>query len=125
MPCRLSAHLIFSFLLTACTTSGDSGPGDAGTSAIGTPVTGTTLSPDDALVYRCRGLEFTAQFSPERMDIWLQGEHHALQRERSASGIRYAAGNIEFFGKGREGMLQVGDIAYADCREGAEPDPLQ
>ncbi|WP_116365184.1 MliC family protein [Parahaliea mediterranea] len=89
-----------------------------------TDLSGIELSPDDAFVYQCNGGAFTAQFGPERMDVWLNGKHYRLAQQRSGSGVRYGEGDVLFVGKGRDGSLEIGDVIYRNCHTDTDAKPL-
>jgi membrane-bound inhibitor of C-type lysozyme len=42
----------------------------------------------------------------------VNGESHILERQRTASGARYAGDDIDFWNKGGESMLNVGGHLY-------------
>jgi putative lipoprotein len=67
------------------------------------------------LVYDCNGFEFTARLGPGEMALWLPDRYVVLSQVRSASGTKYHEGDIEFWSKGEEALLMVGDRQYLNC----------
>jgi putative lipoprotein len=67
------------------------------------------------LVYDCNGFEFTARLGPGEMALWLPDRYVVLSQVRSASGTKYQEGDIEFWSKGDEAMLTVGNEQYLNC----------
>ena len=53
---------------------------------------------------------------PETIRLALPDGEHVLQRERSASGARYVAGEIMFWNKGDEALLDIGGVQH-ECRK--------
>lgn len=66
-------------------------------------------------IYECDDYTFTAHYRPGEMALWLRDGQRVLPQVRSGSGVRYSDGEVEFFGKGDEGMLSIGDTQYRDC----------
>lgn len=56
---------------------------------------------------------------PETAELTVNGGNHLLQRQRSASGARYVGPEVEFWNKGREAMLRLGESRY-DCSAAQE-----
>jgi len=53
---------------------------------------------------------------PETLELTLNGETHILEQQRTASGARYAGDDIDFWNKGSESMLTIGEHRYT-CTE--------
>lgn len=73
------------------------------------------------LVYECPGREdatfrFTARLGPGEMAVWVDDRYLVLSRVRSASGIKYLEGDVLFWLKGEEALLNIGSRHYAGCR---------
>jgi membrane-bound inhibitor of C-type lysozyme len=71
-----------------------------------------------ASVFDCGdNLSVTVAFvGPETIRINLPDGSHTLQRERSASGARYAAEGILFWNKGDEALLDIGGVEH-NCKK--------
>lgn len=67
-------------------------------------------------VYDCSGLQVTARLGPGEMALWLPGRYVILSRVRSASGVKYREGDIQFWTHGEEASLTIGDDHYGSCR---------
>jgi membrane-bound inhibitor of C-type lysozyme len=52
----------------------------------------------------------------ETVELVFAGDTYRLPRERAASGARYAEGNVSFWNKGDEAMLQVDDVRVTCSR---------
>jgi putative lipoprotein len=68
------------------------------------------------LVYDCNGFEFVTRLGPGEMALWLPQRYIVLSEVRSASGAKYEEGDVLFWSKGDEAMLQVGEVEYQGCR---------
>ena len=73
------------------------------------------------LVYECPGPEgevheFVARLGPGEMALWLDDRYLVLSQVRSASGVKYEEGDVMFWMKGEEAMLDAGAERYRDCR---------
>ena len=68
--------------------------------------------------YRCREeAMLSVIYEGDGAQVWFDGRHYALGRERSASGARYGDGTVTFDTKGVLGTLRRGDAALAqDCQ---------
>lgn len=65
-------------------------------------------------LYRCRGQKMlNVLFAGDTAQVWYDGAHYALARERSASGARYAGGGAMFDTQGVMGSLRKGDRVLA------------
>ena len=67
------------------------------------------------MVYDCNGYDFIARLGPGEIAIWLPDRYLVLSQVRSASGTKYQEGDVEFWSKGDEAMLVVGDRQYLNC----------
>jgi len=67
------------------------------------------------LVYDCNGFEFTARTGPGEIAVWLPDRYLVLSQVPSGSGAKYQEGDIEFWSKGDDAMLTVGDQQYLNC----------
>ena len=52
---------------------------------------------------------------PETIEVTVDGERYIMPRQRAASGARYVGDGAEFWNKGDEALLIVGDRRY-ECR---------
>jgi putative lipoprotein len=68
------------------------------------------------LVYECTGLEFVTRVGPGEMALWLEDRYVVLSQVRSASGTKYQEGDLLFWSKGDEAMLEIDGVRYEDCR---------
>ena len=68
------------------------------------------------LVYECLGYEFLARVGPGEMAVWLQDEYRVLSQVRSASGVKYEEGDVQFWSKGEEAFIRVAGQRYPDCQ---------
>ena len=68
------------------------------------------------LVYECTGAEFIARVGPGEMALWLEDRYLVLSQVRSASGTKYEEGDVMFWSKGEEALLEVDGQRYNDCR---------
>ncbi|MCP5147339.1 MAG: MliC family protein [Pseudomonadales bacterium] len=83
--------------------------------ATANPHAGQRLLPR-TLVYDCSGFEFVTRVGPGEMALWLPGRYLVLSQVRSASGSKYQEGDIVFWSKGDNAMLQLADVEYPQCR---------
>jgi uncharacterized membrane protein/membrane-bound inhibitor of C-type lysozyme len=67
------------------------------------------------MVYDCNGYDFIARLGPGEMAVWLPDRYVILSQVRSASGTKYVEGDIEFWSKGDEAMVTVGDQQHFNC----------
>lgn len=67
------------------------------------------------MVYDCNGYDFTARLGPGEMAVWLPDRYVILSQVRSASGTKYVEGDIEFWSKGDDAILNVGDQQHLNC----------
>lgn len=75
-----------------------------------------------AVPFRCGSLELTARFEAEAVDLVMHGGQHRLVQAPAASGARYegriAGLPAEFWNKGREASLRVGQAELPTCQQG-------
>ena len=67
------------------------------------------------MVYDCNGYDFIARLGPGEMAVWLPDRYVILSQVRSASGTKYVEGDIEFWSKGDEAVLNVGSQQHLNC----------
>lgn len=67
------------------------------------------------MVYDCNGYDFIARLGPGEMALWLPEHYVILSQVRSASGTKYVEGDIEFWSKGEQAMLTIGNQQYLNC----------
>jgi putative lipoprotein len=97
------AALVLCALLVAC--AGNSGkPGRV-----------PPLSAGQTLVYECGEYEFVVRAGADEVALYLPDDYRVLGRVRSASGARYEDGELVFWSKGDEAMLDVGAKRYRGC----------
>ena len=109
MNLKARTTLIASLVLAACAGQADDTP------------PGNDFQPDSrplakTLVYECTGIEFITRLGPGEMALWLDDRYLVLSQVRAASGTRYEEGEVMFWSKGEEAMLEVGGVRYSDCR---------
>ena len=64
--------------------------------------------------FRCRdGKMMSVVYAGDAAQLWFDGAHYALARERSASGARYGDGAVTFDTKGVLGSLRTGEAFLA------------
>ena len=59
--------------------------------------------------FNCEGLPLNAEFLDPELRIEISNQQHNLRRAHAASGARYIGANAEFWTKGSEARLQLGD----------------
>ncbi|MCB1856026.1 MAG: MliC family protein [Halieaceae bacterium] len=74
-------------------------------------------------VYACGDFEFVTRTGPGELALWLPRRYLVLSQVRSASGAKYQEGDVVFWSKGAEALLQVGDREYLGCRQQPERAP--
>lgn len=109
MTLNTRAALLASVLLSACAGQADE------------PERAADFHPDSrplakTLVYECTGIEFISRLGPGEMALWLDERYLVLSQVRAASGTRYEEGEVMFWSKGDEAMLEVDGVRYSDCR---------
>ena len=57
---------------------------------------------------------------PETVELVFGGETYVLPRERSASGAKYASGDVSFWNKGDEATIEAGSSRHVCTRNAAE-----
>lgn len=103
--------LLLSLLVTTACAGG--GAPDSGGVAPG--ATQALRETGRTLVYECDAGDFIVRTGPGEIALWLEDRYRVLSQVRSASGTRYAEGDIVFWSKGDEAMLDVGDARYRNC----------
>lgn len=81
----------------------------------------SALQPDSrpmakTLVYECAGAEFITRLGPGEMALWFEDRYLVLSQVRSGSGTRYQEGDVSFWSKGDEALLEIDGVRYSDCR---------
>ncbi|KZX60372.1 hypothetical protein A3709_12345 [Halioglobus sp. HI00S01] len=66
-------------------------------------------------VYECTGMDFMTRVGPGEMAIWLEDRYLVLSQVRAASGSKYVEGDVMFWSKGHDVLLEVDGIRYSDC----------
>ncbi|QFU76548.1 hypothetical protein EY643_13265 [Halioglobus maricola] len=66
-------------------------------------------------VYECADIEFMTRVGPGEMALWLEDRYVVLSQVRAASGTKYQEGDILFWSKGQEAILEVDGLRYSDC----------
>lgn len=78
------------------------------------PVADTDIQ---TFVYECPdGYSFVARTRNGKVWLFLPGETVDLPRVRSASGVKYAAGDITFWSKGDDALVETADSRHTGCR---------
>lgn len=74
----------------------------------------------DATLLNCTGgLKASFRFvGPETVELEWGGERYLLNQARSASGARYVGADAEFWNKGADSMLRIGESRY-ECKSPA------
>jgi len=68
------------------------------------------------LVYECTDGEFISRVGPGEMALWLEDRYVVLSQVRSGSGTKYVEGDITYWSKGDEVLLEVAGRRYQNCR---------
>jgi len=68
------------------------------------------------LVYQCDGLDFAVRQGPGEVAVHLPDRMLVLPQVRTASGAKYQEGDVTFWSKGDEALLELGAERYAGCR---------
>lgn len=81
---------------------------------------GEDFTPDSrpmsqTMVYECTGIEVIARVGPGEMALWLPDRYLVLSQVRAASGTRYEEGDVMFWSKGDDVLLEIGPERYTDC----------
>lgn len=92
------------------------GGGEAPESAANETVRPDQRSLSRTMVYDCNGFDFVTRLGPGEMALWLPQRYLVLSQVRSGSGAKYQEGDVIFWSKGNEAMLQLGDVTHHDCR---------
>jgi len=68
-------------------------------------------------VFMCGEKPVRARFSGETLTLEVDGQHHQLTQTWAASGARYAdaAGEVMFWDKGENALLDLGAVAPVEC----------
>lgn len=80
------------------------------------------LLPDDnaATLFHCGSTRVEFRLLGEKAQLLVDGRAHALRQAPAASGARYVGGagpdRVQFWNKGREANLSVGDRVYPTCQ---------
>ncbi len=68
------------------------------------------------MVYLCEdGYEFVVRLGPGEMALWAEGDYRVLSQVRSASGVKYREGELVFWMKGEEALLERGSVRHGNC----------
>lgn len=82
--------------------------------------------PPATLAYACDGgFRFVADVTPELARLYLPGTTLLLPAAVAASGARFSDGQATYWSRGDEAVLEVGETAYAGCRQDAAADPWE
>lgn len=68
------------------------------------------------LVYECGDYEFVVRTGPGEAALYLPDDYRVLGQVRTASGTRYEDGDVMFWSKGNQAMLDVGSRRYRGCQ---------
>jgi len=82
---------------------------------------GSDFMPDSrpvarTMVYECDDIDFVTRLGPGEMALWLEDRYTVLPQVRSASGSKYQEGDIVFWSRGDEAMLEIAGRTYRNCR---------
>lgn len=66
--------------------------------------------------YECGDLDAMTRVGPGEMALWLEDRYLVLPQVRAASGTKYAEGDVVFWSKGQDVMLEVDGVHYRDCK---------
>lgn len=75
----------------------------------------TPMPSAQTLVYECGEFEFVVRTGPGEVALYLPDDYRVLGQVRSASGAKFQDGDIVFWSKGDEALLDVGDKHYRGC----------
>lgn len=73
--------------------------------------------------FACRGAgaAITRFLGPATLELRFGGRTHVLPRDRAASGAKYSAGDVSFWNKGSEAMIEVGGERFTCTRQDPAP----
>ena len=77
------------------------------------------------LVYECGDYEFVVRTGPGEVALYLPDDYRVLGQERAASGSRYSDGEVLFWSKGEEALLDLGGRRYVGCQLDRERGPWE
>ena len=86
------------------------------------PPTPQDLPSGNSIQFQCDALE-RVEFrflGPETIELTVNDQRHVLQHQVSASGARYAADDIQFWNKGEQALLTLGERDYSCTRNSSE-----
>ena len=58
----------------------------------------------------------TRFLGPDTIEVSAAGQPHVMQRQRAASGARYSGDGAEFWNKGEQAMVMIGDRHFKCAR---------
>ena len=116
---RLALYSI-SFALGTTAVAAGPGHGDHAEAEVPAPV-GEHLHAE--AIYECGDEEVVLIYGEGQSRLLLLGEEIPLDREPSASGVKYTSilkgEPVTYWEQGYSGMLKVGDVEYPECRKTA------
>ena len=113
VPIPLLPVLLCALLVGACSESGPAASPETAPRQADHPPQ-VLDGPGDPIPLTCTD-DLRASFrllGPETIELVVADEKYVLLQQISASGARYAGEEVEFWSKGDESMLQVGDQRY-------------
>jgi membrane-bound inhibitor of C-type lysozyme/uncharacterized membrane protein len=90
--------------------AGDATPGSAH------QMTGDPHPVATTMVYDCAGYQFVTRQGPGEVALWLPDRYLVLSQVPAASGTKYQEGDVEFWSKGDEAMLDVAGQPFRGCQ---------
>ncbi|MEE8588764.1 MAG: MliC family protein [Sulfurimonadaceae bacterium] len=77
------------------------------------------IKENSVFVYNCSdGYNFVVKVEQEEAWLFLPSKTVKAKKQKSASGIKYNAGNVVYWGKGYEAILEVGKKTYRCKNDG-------
>ncbi len=83
---------------------------------------GTVMQPVETgktHVFECDEFAFSIRTGPGELALYLPDRYVVLSQVRAASGAKYVEGDIVFWNKGSEALLEIGNKVYDQCRANA------
>ncbi len=120
---NVARYATLAVLLTACQksndakTQGDSIQGDALSQAIRAGEPQTEMVVPRSYLYKCENnFEFTANVTPDSVQLTLPDRQLTLPHVVSASGARYSNDTVTYWSKGDGALLETGKQSYSSCK---------
>ncbi|MGH8808457.1 MAG: MliC family protein [Noviherbaspirillum sp.] len=114
-PSLRSTHSLFLLMIAIAGCASDLPPGTAGA-----PAVSASQESGRIFVYACDNFSFATQVWPDTVTLHLPDRSEVLPRVSAASGAKYQKGDLLFWSKGEEALLEAGAQRHPQCRIDAE-----